>query len=181
MYLNFVNCGNCRRSRSTRSRIFFWRRVERTRDQWKSRGARMWWSSRFVAQSICTHFVCLILTKLISWSNLFLPVWLFKICRLYSVYQFCFTFLNIETLGFVIPFYGIVIYTIIWLFLSCYEIWSCCFIVYVDLDYLILWYGILHVLSWVEMRVFFLMTFLCDIWFGEWMYNVVNGWLGFKL
>jgi len=87
-----VLCCFFRRSRSTILRIFFWRRVERTLDQWKSREVRMWWSSRFVAQSICTHFVCLILTKLISWSNLFLLVWLFKIFRSTTLVLFCFYF-----------------------------------------------------------------------------------------
>jgi len=41
---------------------------------WKSREAKMLSSSRFDAPSTCTHFVCLILRKLISWSNHFLQV-----------------------------------------------------------------------------------------------------------
>jgi len=61
-------------SRSTRLRIFFWRRGGRMRGRWKSRGAGMSLSLRFDAPSTCTRFVSLTLRKPISWSNLFLPV-----------------------------------------------------------------------------------------------------------
>lgn len=109
-------------SRSTRLRISFWRHGGRMRGRWKSRGAGMSLSLRFDAPSICTRFVSLILRKPINWSNLFLPVWVFKTCRGAECGSVrLFIFLLPHALDFVACFYILVIVMRICLFFICYE------------------------------------------------------------
>lgn len=61
-------------SRFMRSRISFSQLEGRMHALWRSRGAKTLLSLKFVAPSTSTHFLCLILRRLISWSNLFLLV-----------------------------------------------------------------------------------------------------------
>ena len=81
------------RNRYTRSRISSSPLEGRMHGLWRLRRIRMWSSSRFVARSTCTHYVCLMLRRLKSWSNLFPQVsclvgCFFLFVLIYSCYAF---------------------------------------------------------------------------------------------
>lgn len=65
-------------SKSMRLKISFSLQEGKTHARWKSRGARMRWSSRSVAPSTSTRFVFLTQRRLTNWSSLFLQVNCYK-------------------------------------------------------------------------------------------------------
>ena len=93
---------------------------------WKSRRARMLSSSRSVAPSTCTHFVCLTRRRLKSWSNLSLPVSMKKLLFI-NGHDECIWWLilvsYLSSLSTERPYFYWQLADFSWL--SCLQVWAC--------------------------------------------------------